>query len=139
MDPQVTYAKLESLGRCLRRIRDRCPSTLEGLRDDLDAQDILSLNLERAVQVCVDLAAMWLADLDGPPPVSMRDAFLALGRQGQLPVDLASRLAGAVTLRNILVHEYIRTDWERVFWVVNHGLSDLEEFAAAILTGLPKS
>ncbi len=137
MDGEVTLAKLESLHRCLRRIETRRPSSVEALLADIDAQDILSLNLERAIQLCVDLAAMSLADRDEPPPISMREAFLGMGRLGLLTPDLAARLAGAVTLRNILVHEYARVDWARVFDAVDLSLPDLEAFARVVASGFP--
>ena len=49
MEPDVINAKLESLARCIRRIETRCPVSAEALKGDLDAQDIVVLNLERVV------------------------------------------------------------------------------------------
>jgi len=46
-----------SLRRCLERVRGRCPQSVETLLSDLDSQDIVALNLTRAVQICVDVAA----------------------------------------------------------------------------------
>ena len=141
MDRSVALAKLDSLRRCLRRIESRRPATVSALLDDVDAQDVLCLNLERAVQLCVDLAAMRLADTDEPPPASMREAFLGLARQQLLPRDLAWRLSAAVTMRNILVHEYVRIDWGIVFSAVYQGLADFEDFARylAACTSRPES
>lgn len=136
MDPSVTLAKLDSLRRCLRRIASRRPASAAALLDDLDAQDIISLNLERAVQQCVDLATMRLADTDDPPPASMKEAFELLGRAGVLTHDLAARMGAAVGLRNILVHEYRRVDWTIVFHVIHHRLDDFTEFAGQVAPGL---
>jgi len=41
------------------------------LAEDYDLQDIICLNLERAVQGCVDLAAHVIADADLPAPTTM--------------------------------------------------------------------
>ena len=57
MDPDVVRAKLESLARCVFRIEAKTPATKEALASDLDAQDIIAPNLERAVQLCVDLGS----------------------------------------------------------------------------------
>jgi len=59
MDQSLINQKLESLRRCVMRLEDRCPSNVEALQKDLDAQDILALNLTRAIQLCVDLASHW--------------------------------------------------------------------------------
>lgn len=55
MDQDVINEKLESPRRCLQRIHDKYPATAADLSQDQDAQDIVSLNLTRAVQICVDL------------------------------------------------------------------------------------
>lgn len=64
MDRLIVEEKLESLRRCLMRVRQKCPSTVDGLIEDVDAQDIVTLNLTRAVQLCVDIAAHLVSDLD---------------------------------------------------------------------------
>ena len=51
MDRVVISEKLESLRRCLARLKAKCPDTPEALQGDLDAQDIVSLNLTRAIQL----------------------------------------------------------------------------------------
>lgn len=129
MDAQVIAAKRDALQRHIGRIRQRTPADVPRVPGDPDAQDILSRNLGRAVQICVDLAAMRLADLPEPPPPSMRESFLQLGRNGTLPTDLATRLAKAVVLRNILVHEYTRVDWALVFEAAHTSLPDMEAYA----------
>ena len=50
MDRDLIEAKLESLRRCVRRIEAKTPAGPEALHEDLDLQDIIVLNLERAVQ-----------------------------------------------------------------------------------------
>ena len=62
MDREVVAEKLESLRRCLQRVSEKCPPDVETLLRDFDLQDILALNLSRAVQLCVDIAAHLVAD-----------------------------------------------------------------------------
>lgn len=49
--------KLESLRRCIKRIEDKKPASVNLLRQDQDLQDILVLNLTRAVQLSVDIGS----------------------------------------------------------------------------------
>ena len=49
MDKQLVSSKLESLRLALARVRQRTPASAAALAADLDAQDIVSLNLQRAV------------------------------------------------------------------------------------------
>src|SRR5207249_12175937 len=57
MDPDLISEKLESLRRCVQRVQKKCPATPEELMEDPDLQDIISLNLTRAVQLSVDTVA----------------------------------------------------------------------------------
>ena len=71
MDREVVEQKLESLRRCLQRIAARCPADAALLITDFDLQDIVSLNLSRAVQLCVDIGAHLIAGMAIAPPDSM--------------------------------------------------------------------
>lgn len=63
MDATVVAQKLESLRRCLVRIETKCPTDPAQLEADFDLQDIVSLNLSRAVQLCVDIGAHLIAGM----------------------------------------------------------------------------
>lgn len=54
MDRLILEEKLESLRRCVRRLEDKRATTAAALRLDVDRQDIIALNLTRAMQLCVD-------------------------------------------------------------------------------------
>lgn len=136
MDKHLVQRKLDSLGRCLARLEAKCPATSEELVSDVDAQDIVSINLERAVQVCVDVGAHLLAVSEQSVPETMGEVFELLARDGIISDDLAGALRQAVGFRNLSVHAYDRVDWERVFHIVRHRLDDFRHFAAAIIPRL---
>jgi len=136
VDPDILRAKLESLSRCVSRIEAKTPSSKDALASDLDAQDIIALNLERAVQLCVDLGSHALLDFAVPAPSSMAGVFVALGSVGFLSSDLAGRMAKAAGFRNIAVHEYASMDWGVVFAIATTRLDDFREFAAAYMKSL---
>lgn len=50
--------------RCIRRVEAKHTDSDTELRGDVDRQHIISLNLTRAVQLCVDMATHVLADTD---------------------------------------------------------------------------
>jgi uncharacterized protein YutE (UPF0331/DUF86 family) len=136
MDEAVILSKLESLRRCVERVRSKRPESAQALTEDFDLQDIISVNLERAVQICVDIAAHVLAELDAPAPESMAESFDQLGKQGVIPDDLATRMRKAVGFRNIPVHAYHEIDWVIVFSIVTDRLGDFSAFARCIATKL---
>lgn len=129
MDRDVIERKLEVLRHCIARVRAKRPATAESLAADADLQDVLVLNLSRAVQVCVDIGAHLLASSDSVPPATMGETFTRLGELGLIDAELAARLRRAVGFRNIAVHNYEAIDWEIVWLLAGDPLADFEAFA----------
>ena len=138
MDRAVIEQKLESLRRCLQRVADKCPPDPETLGRDPDLQDIIVLNLSRAVQLCVDIGAHLIAGMEVPPPDTMGQTFDALAQAGVIHENLAMQLKKAVGFRNIAVHNYREIDWTIVHTIAGHHLGDFTEFAKTIATRLAR-
>ena len=132
MDHDVITRKLDSLSRCVLRIESKRPECVDDLICDIDLQDILSVNLERAVQLCVDIGAHLLADLDSPPPQTMGDVFSSLVAQSVISESVGAALRKAVGFRNLSVHAYDQVDWLRVFEIVHHRMHDFRIFSLSI-------
>jgi hypothetical protein len=64
MDQVILAQKLESLRRCIQRVEEKTPSNANQLIQDPDVQDILVLNLTRAVQLCVDIGSHVISESD---------------------------------------------------------------------------
>jgi len=132
MDRDVIEQKLESLRRCLRRIELKCPRDSASLVADIDLQDIVSLNLSRAVQISVDIGAHLIAGMEVPPPDTMGQTFDLLAQEGVVNFELASSLKKAVGFRNIAVHNYESINWEIVHSIVKYHLEDFANFAKVV-------
>lgn len=122
MDRMILVRKLDSLRRCLVRVRERCPADLDTLAASPDLQDIVVLDLSRAVQICVDLALHTLSGMDRPVPDTMGQAFDPLAQAGRIPADLALRLRKVVGFRNVAVHSYSNIDWAIVHAIATRHL-----------------
>lgn len=136
MDEAVVAARLEALRRCVQRVRDHTPGSAEALEADEDLQDIVSLNLERAVQACVEIAAHLVSRSDESPPQTMGEGFDALRRLGVIPGTLAASLRKAVGYRNISVHAYGDVDWDLVYALITTRLDDFRDFARHVTAWL---
>ena len=133
MDREVIEQKLESVRRCLQRIKEKCPPSADILARDLDAQDILALNLSRAVQLCVDIGAHIVAGKNVPPPATMGQTFDVLAELGIISEELALRMKNAVGFRNIAVHNYEAINWQIVHAIATRHLGDFTDFARSVL------
>lgn len=132
MDKEVISAKLESLRHCIQRIRDKTPASAALLLGDYDLQDILCINLERAIQTCVDLASHSIAESDLPAVAGMAESFEQLRRLNLISGDLAMRMKKAVGFRNVAVHAYQQINWEMVYAIITTRLTDFVDFARAV-------
>lgn len=133
MDRLIVERKLDSLLRCLERVRSKTPEDVDDLLHDLDLQDILVLNLSRAVQVCVDIAVHILSERKQPPAETMGKAFDLLAQDGFLNDALAQRLKKSVGFRNLAVHNYDAINWVIVHTIATKHLVDFEAFAKAVI------
>lgn len=132
VDREVTQRKPEALRHCLQRLRERKPATAAMLATDEDLQDVLVLNLSRAIQVCVDIAAHLLSDSGQPVPTTMGETFVRLAATGRIDNELGHRLRRAVGFRNIAVHNCEAIDWDIVFALTGERLADFEQFALQV-------
>lgn len=133
MDREVIEQKIESLRRCVERVCQKTPATAVILANDPDAQDILTLNLTRAVQLCVDIGAHLIAAQNKSTPDTMGQTFDVLADMDVISTELAVRMKKAVGFRNIAVHNYEAIDWEITHAIATRHVNDFAAFAAAVV------
>jgi len=132
VDRRVIEQKLETLRYCVKRVAERCPENADTLARDPDSQDIIALNLSRAVQQCVDIGAHLITALELPAPGTMDETFDRLAEGNIIDGALTDRLKKAVGFRNIAVHNYERINWDIVHSVCSRHLDDFRAFARVV-------
>lgn len=132
MDKRLIAEKLDSLFRCIERIESKRPASKEILNDDLDLQDILAINLERAVQLAVDIGAHIISNSVNTSPATMGEVFTILEKMDVIQLSTAEKMYSAVGFRNIAVHAYEKINWSIVYSIINDNLNDFRLFARDI-------
>jgi len=88
--------------------------------------------VERLFQLIVecmyDIASHWLALRGDVHPDSYVEVFQEAGKKGLLAPVLASSLASAARMRNLLVHVYERIDLGKIQEAIPSLLADAQEF-----------
>lgn len=133
MRNEIIIKKMTSLKHCLDRLEEKRPEKWESLLENYDLQDIISVNLERAVQLTVDIGLHTLSGLRVQPPETMAEVFSLLNRKGVITETLAQHLISAVGFRNIAVHEYEEIDWKIVHSILFQHLADFHQFMRHVL------
>lgn len=104
----------------LRAIRPRVPDR-EALETDLSLHNDVLFSLLTVCQLVIDIAGE-LASRHGDRFEDYTDAVRALARDERFPAALVGQLARLPGFRNVLVHEYVALDMDRVI----EALDDLE-------------
>ena len=131
MIDDVVLAKLAVLHRCLHRIQSKTAGESDAV-NDIDIQDIVVLNLQRAIQAAIDLAVHLVAIHDWGLPTSLKDNFTLLARQGVIDQDLCRNLEAMVGFRNIAVHEYQTLNIDILKRILQERLKDFEAYERAV-------
>jgi len=134
VDRDLVASKLGELAQHVARVRSRRKATVEELRHDRDAFDLVAFNLMLAVQVCADIASHVIADEGWPPATSLGAAFERLAEHAVVSRAVAEALVRAVGLRNMVAHGYAGVRPEMVHAAATAGLADLEAFATDVAT-----
>jgi len=133
MDKELLLSKIDSLARSIKRIEEKIPKNVEKLKNNYDLQDIIALNLQRAVQISVDIATHVIANSNERVPSTMGECFEYLENLDIINSSLAKNLKGAVGFRNISVHEYQKIDWEIVYTIITENLDDFRKYSKNIV------
>lgn len=131
MTRDVALAKLASIERSLQRIRSVTRGSPESI-DDLDVEEIVVLNLQRAIQATIDLAAHLISGRGWGLPDSLKAHFQILEERKVIDAALSSRLQAMVGFRNVAIHDYRSIDRAILKSILRDRLVDFEAFARAV-------
>lgn len=84
-----------------------------------------------AIEAVIDIANLLNAEFRFRPAKDAKESLEILGEEGVLDRQFASGFSGVAGFRNILVHQYLDIDYNRVTESLNH-LGDFEKFARQV-------
>lgn len=131
-DKDIILAKTGNIQRCLRRIKEATNLNPESL-NDIDKQDIFVLNLQRATEAAIDIAAHIAASEGLGLAAAIKDNFRFLNEAGIIDNNLLKKMQSMVGFRNIAVHDYQSINVNILKSILVGNLKDLEEFYTAVL------
>ena len=134
MDKLVLDKKIDSILRCLNRIQQRLPDTEAEFLVDYDAQDVVVLNLTRAIQMNVDIATYILANNDQAVPTTMAEAFASLEHLKIITPNIADKMKRSIGYRNVAVHNYDDIDLIITYDIARHHLGGFKDYIKQIIS-----
>ncbi len=131
MGNDVIYNKIETIERCVYRIKEVYDNNFENL-NDYTKQDSIILNIQRACEAVIDLAMHIVSEKKLGIPQNSRDAFEALNSNNIIDDELAKKMKSMVGFRNIAVHNYKAVNLKVVQMIIEKHLGDFSEYIYAI-------
>ena len=132
IDFDVVIEKTNSIQNCLKRIQNTIKADVNRL-EILDVQDIVVLNLQRAIQLVLHMASYIVSVERLGTPKAPQDLFQILEQNQWIQHDLSNKMQKMVGFRNIAVHDYQAIDPSILKSILSLHLKDLEEFYEAII------
>jgi len=120
----------------LRALQPRVPGR-EALEVDLSLHNDVLFSLFTVCQLVIDIAGE-LSARRGDRFEDYTEAVRNLVRDGRFPPDLVRQLETLPGFRNVIVHEYVGLDMDRVVAAIRH-LEPVERFAEIVRRMLSES
>lgn len=122
----LVLTKIIQIRQSVTRIQTRSHLSVAEFLNDPDAQDIVVLNFQNAIQGCIDLADHIIADQEWGTPGSFSEALDTRAEHGIIPSTDAENYKSMVRFRNLTVHAYAKIDYRKVYDVMQSGPQDIE-------------
>ncbi len=133
MKDDIIINKIETIKRCLQRIKEEYIGFEEELQSNYTKQDSIILNLERVAQASIDVSTHIIRVNNLGVPKTSRDVFTLLFDANVLSENISEQMKKMVGFRNIAVHDYQNISLEIVRSICTKHLTDFEKFIQEVL------
>jgi len=116
LDKALVEQKLAYLIEHLDELEKLSVATLEEYKSDAIKRHATEKLIELVVGYATDINQLVVEEVGRSVPQTYYDTFMAMQDLGILSQDLAARLANTTGLRNRLVHQYERLNYEAVYY-----------------------
>lgn len=138
IDIDLLRRKLSRLNMYLERLKPISERSLEEYKKD----SYLKYSAERLIQLIVECASdinnHVVVEKKERPPEDYSSSFIKAAEVGLLSRDLAERIKHSGGMRNILVHEYMDVDDEKVYKTIPVAIRDYKEYIKQVVEFIDK-
>jgi len=131
-DPDTIKSRLAKFEEQLVLLREVQKVDRERFIEDPKEHVYAAHLLQTAIQCIIDIGSHIAASLNLGPVERYREIADRLLQGGTISKHLAQKLEQMIGLRNLLIHEYLEIDLERLYSIIQEDLEDLSEFAEQV-------
>ena len=130
MVDDVLLNKVVTIERCLQRVEEEYVGFEDLVETNYTRQDSIILNIQRACEAALDMAAHVVRVKQLGVPQTSREVFALLAGHNVIPDELSETLQKMVGFRNISVHDYTKLNLAIIRKIITVHLKDLQEFVS---------
>jgi len=113
---------------------------LEKFKESVSLNDVLQnktdewalrYGLFESIQIIIDISCHLVSKYNLGNPKTYIDCIDLLVQNNYLDSKLGEKLNGMIGLRNILIHEYVKIDLDKLYQLLN-SINDFKEFAVSV-------
>mgnify|MGYP001602217456 CR=1 FL=1 len=139
IDKEFIREKIKLAGDYLDEIKEFLKTDDRAIYSDLKSRYSLERVFLLLAEELIDINNYFVKTLELKPIEDLKSSFLALGEVNILPLDFAQKISPLVGVRNILVHQYEKLDFNLFLKNLRTNLGDFEVYFRHILTYIEKS
>lgn len=128
IDIDLMRRKLSRLNMYLEKLKPISKKSFKDYTSDF----YLKTSTERLIQLIVECASdvnnHVVVETKNRPPEDYSISFIKAAEVGAISMDLANRLKGSGGMRNILVHEYMEINDEKVYRSLPLAIKDFKQY-----------
>jgi uncharacterized protein YutE (UPF0331/DUF86 family) len=123
---ELIAARLEKLREYLKTLKATQKYDVEQFKADVFVHATAERYLQLAIECLLDVANHVISDQGFRKPDTYAEVFEILAQNRVIPRKLYEEIEGMAAFRNILVHDYLRLDLDRVYHVLQQKLRHIE-------------
>ena len=125
---EIIEQHIQNMEEALAHLSRYKDISFQEFEKDLSLVWIIEKGLEILIQNLLDIGAHLLAAELKNDWEDYGEVIIKLGHHGVIPKEFSDQIKGMAGLRNILIHEYLRVDLDKLFHIFKDGLEDFIQF-----------
>ncbi len=127
---ELVTARLEKVREYLKTLKRIQRYSAEKFKSDVFIHATAERYLQLSIECLLDVGNHVISDRDFRKPDTYAEVFDILAEKRVIPKKLFHEIEGMTAFRNILVHDYLRVDLDKVYEILQQKLTKIEKLAA---------
>ncbi len=132
---KVIVNRVKKIEEYLRRLKEIRKAKKEQFLTDWKLQDLALRNLQVCIEACIDIGNHLITMNRWEVPETYAETMEILKRHRIIGEELAVKMGDLVKFRNIIVHDYLYLDMEKVYRNLQR-IKEIEEFISQVIRNI---